>query len=93
MTFPTEALAREFLAQMTPQQEANVVVVPTTHEHWAITSPREAKRRAKTCSICGGSFHEFPNNAQPINSGCCCAYCDDHVVTPARIALVTGVRR
>ena len=86
MTFPTEAEAREFIAQMMPQVEADVVIIPTTHGHWAITSPREAKRPAKICSICQQPFHEFTNNAKPVNGGRCCAYCDEHVVIPARMA-------
>jgi len=83
MTYPTETQARECLAQI----NASAVVIPTTHGYWAITSPTEAEKPAKLCSICGESFREFPNNARPVNDGQCCAYCDDHVVTPARIAL------
>jgi hypothetical protein len=97
MTFSTEAQASEMLAQTNiravfsfgPDTAVVIpaVVIPTTHGHWAITSAAESKRRAKTCSICGESFREFANNAQPVNDGRCCAYCDDHVVIPARIAL------
>ena len=85
MTFPTEAAARKFLAQMIPHAEPNAAVIPTTHEHWCITSAREAKQPAKLCCICRQPFHEFACNAMPVASGGCCAYCDDHVVTPARI--------
>ena len=85
MTFSTEAEAREFLQRMMPQREPDVAVIPTTNEHWVITSSKEADRPAKICSICHQPFREFTNNAMPINGGRCCAYCDDHVVTPTRI--------
>ena len=86
MTFPTEIEAREFIARMGIPREGSVVI-PTTHGYWVITSAKEAQQPAKVCSICDQPFREFPNNAQPVNGGNCCAYCDDHVVTPARIAL------
>lgn len=95
MTFPTEAETRKFLAKMRidlghfrsmPQRESNVVVVPTTHGHWVITGAEEAQRPAKICSICYQPFPEFGNNAQPVNDGDCCSYCDDNVVIPARMA-------
>lgn len=46
------------------------------------------------CSIC---FNEIPavgdwttgNNAQPVNFGRCCNKCDNEVVIPARITLIT----
>jgi hypothetical protein len=88
MTFPTEAEAREFIRSTTIDIKIEKVsVIPTTHGYWTITSAKESERPAKTCSICGESFREFKNNAQPINGGGCCNYCDDHVVTPARLAL------
>lgn len=93
MTFPTEADARDFIAWMMSQAEPDVVeaepdmaVIPTTHGHWVITSVRQAEQAAQVCSICQEPFHEFSNNAQPVNGGRCCAYCDERVVTPARIS-------
>ena len=39
-----------------------------------------------TCSICGKEIKgEFSNNAQPVNDGRCCSYCNANVVIPARI--------
>lgn len=84
MTFETEKQALDFLPQIF-SKGTGVVVVQTTHGHWAITAPARLKLPPKTCSICGEPFREFPCNARPINDGQCCAYCDDHVVTPARI--------
>jgi len=83
MTFPTEAEARAALAEFT---NATAVVVPTTHGYWTLVSASALKRRAKVCAICGQQFREYPNNPQPVAVGVCCAYCDDRVVTPARIA-------
>lgn len=85
MTFPTEAEARAALAEFFT---ASAVVVPTTHGYWTFVSPSALKRPANVCSICGQEFREYPNNALPISNGQCCAYCDDRVVTPARIALM-----
>lgn len=47
------------------------------------------------CSIC---FNEIPavgdwtsgNNAQPVNFGRCCNKCDNEVVIPARITMMTN---
>ena len=86
MTFATETEALEFVARMIPQAE--VAVIPTTHNYWVITSHKAVGRPAQICSICHQPFQEFSNNARPVNDGRCCAYCDDHVVTPARIAQV-----
>ena len=80
MTFPTEAMAREFATNL----NVTVPVMPTTHGYWTFGIRREPK----TCSICGEQFFEFGNNALPVNDGRCCNYCDDHMVTPARIAEV-----
>lgn len=91
MTFPTEAEAREFLTRMIPHAEPNAAIIPTTHDHWVITSAREAGQRPKLCVICQQPFREFANNARPVADGGCCAYCDDHVVTPARIERARGV--
>lgn len=85
MTFPTEAAAHEFITQF---DLADVAIIPTTHQHWVIVPTRVLKRKgAQMCSICQQPFREFSNNAQPVNDGRCCAYCDDHVVTPQRIAM------
>jgi hypothetical protein len=88
MTFPTEAEAREHIARLMATMTGAVAVIPTTHGYWAVTSLEEAEKPAKICSICQEPFREYACNAQPINNGRCCAYCDDHVVTPARIALM-----
>lgn len=38
------------------------------------------------CSICGDEMYdEYGNNAEPINDGLCCDYCNDNVVIPERI--------
>jgi hypothetical protein len=83
MTFPTEEEARNFLAM----RNSLAVVIPTTHGYWVITDPTEAERPEKICSICGEPFREFACNPRPFPGGKCCAYCDDHVVTPARIVI------
>jgi len=88
MTFSTEEDARFFIALVVPNTDA--VVVPTTHGYFAVTSHKKANLPAKVCSICGQLFHESANNARPVKDGGCCAYCDDHVVTPTRIAMVLG---
>ena len=90
MTFPTEQEAREFLAGMTDVDKDRIVVIPTTHGYWTFTGKEEAAQPAKLCSICGEPFQEFTNNARPVNGGRCCAYCDEHVVTPARLARGRG---
>lgn len=93
MTFPTEAEAQAFLRRIgaplaTGHPTNTAVVIPATHGYWVITDPKESEQPAKICCICGEAFHEFPCNALPVAEGGCCAYCDDHVVTPARIRLV-----
>ena len=60
-----------------------------------MTKPKAKARKSGTslgpCSICGGSIELECNgwagghNAQPINSGRCCAICNDTVVIPVRI--------
>jgi hypothetical protein len=82
MIFPTEKEARDFLATM---PNPGVIAIPTTHNHWAITGAETAAQPPKTCAICGQPFREYPNNPQPVAEGECCAWCDDHEVTPARI--------
>lgn len=32
------------------------------------------------CSICGDTFSEYGNNAQPINDGRCCNQCNQIVI-------------
>jgi hypothetical protein len=32
------------------------------------------------CSICGGEYHNYGNNASPINEGRCCDECNGRVV-------------
>jgi len=96
MTFPTEAEAYEYLGKFATRTSAGLrqlpavlhpVVVQTTHEHWVICPAQVEAQPPKVCSICREVFHEYPCNAQPVNDGECCAYCDDHVVTPARMAI------
>jgi hypothetical protein len=81
MTFPTEEQAREFLAQ----NKMSALVVPTTHKQWVYVSGDALDRTANICVICGGEFPEYPNNPDPVAEGVCCSFCDDHVVTPARL--------
>jgi len=82
MIFQSAAEAREYLAA---NGITSAVVMPTTHAHFAITGRRKPRRQI--CSICQEPFPEFSSNAEPVNNGRCCAYCDLHVVTPARIRL------
>ena len=37
------------------------------------------------CSICGKSYEGYGNNAEPINNGRCCDYCNAMIVIPRRI--------
>lgn len=37
------------------------------------------------CSICGKEYQGYGNNAQPVNKGRCCDYCNCTVVIPRRI--------
>lgn len=37
------------------------------------------------CSICGEEYEGYGNNAQPVNDGRCCNYCNGTVVIPRRI--------
>ncbi len=39
----------------------------------------------KICSICGKTFEEYGNNAQPVNNGVCCDKCNLEIVVPRRI--------
>ena len=49
---------------------------------------RNENENKRTCSICGQVMvEEFGNNAQPVNNGICCDYCNAMVVIPARIKL------
>lgn len=45
---------------------------------------------AKVCSICGGKYTEYGNNAEPINEGRCCDFCDSHFVIPVRMMRLTN---
>lgn len=42
-------------------------------------------KTSKICSICGKKYEGYGNNAQPINDGRCCDYCNSTVVIPTRI--------
>lgn len=91
MTFSTEAEAREYLKKGMEQfgtTKNMPIVIPSTHGCWVLAAPNALEMAALTCSICGQQFHEFGNNARPVNDGRCCNYCDEHVVIPARIAIV-----
>lgn len=37
------------------------------------------------CSICEEKIEGFGNNAQPVNAGRCCDFCNSNVVVPKRI--------
>ena len=37
------------------------------------------------CSICGENYDHYGHNAEPVNSGRCCDYCNTTVVIPRRI--------
>jgi hypothetical protein len=39
------------------------------------------KAKPQTCSICGGSYTGYGNNAAPINYGRCCDACDEKVIS------------
>lgn len=38
-----------------------------------------------TCSICGKHYEGYGNNAQPVNDGRCCDYCNVTIVVPRRM--------
>jgi len=83
MIFPTEQEARDAAARF---KLDGVRIVRTTHG-WFAFVPKNSQRKPTRCSICGGMYPEYPASAWPINNGQCCAFCDDHVVTMARIVL------
>lgn len=37
------------------------------------------------CSICGGTYTRYGNNAEPINHGRCCDACNQNTVIPLRM--------
>ena len=41
--------------------------------------------KLKQCSIWGEEYKGWGNNAEPINSGCCCDICNEIKVIPARL--------
>jgi len=86
MTFPTEAETRKFLRSMKLDPH-HIAIIPATHGYWTYTDLEESKKPAKICSICQQRFHEFGNNAEPVNDGRCCNFCDEHIVWPARCEL------
>ena len=44
----------------------------------------------KRCCICGEKFEGWGNNPWPVKEdGRCCDYCNDAVVIPARIMMLT----
>ncbi len=46
------------------------------------------------CSICKGPLEQkYGNNAQPINDGRCCNFCDNTVVIPTRIKMILESRK
>jgi len=45
-------------------------------------------RRSAKCSICGSKFSGHGHNAQPVNDGRCCSYCNSKIVIPTRFLLV-----
>ena len=40
------------------------------------------------CSICNEEFDGFGNNAEPINDGRCCDFCNFAMVIPARLEML-----
>jgi len=40
------------------------------------------------CSICEKEYVGYGNNAEPINSGRCCDYCNSYEVVPKRFELL-----
>lgn len=57
------------------------------------------KTKLLMCSICGNEIKPHPisgwaggNNANPINDGRCCDYCDNNVVIPKRIEMILRER-
>jgi hypothetical protein len=45
----------------------------------------DEEKTVKICSICGGKYTGWGNNAQPINDGRCCYECNNNRVIPARL--------
>jgi len=45
-----------------------------------IPLPKKKSKEKQFCSICFRPFKEFGNNAEPINSGCCCNKCNNLVI-------------
>lgn len=50
------------------------------------------------CSICGNKIQPVGDwteghNAEPVNSGRCCDYCNDAVVIPERLREIYGRRK
>jgi len=91
MIFRTKKEATAFLAAMDVGPDVtigpDVIVFPTTHRYWTITSRQAVEEPPKICAICGNKFREYPNNPLPVTEGQCCAYCDESVVWPARSAM------
>jgi len=48
------------------------------------TTWRTAMTEEQICSICGKSFEDYGNNAQPVNDGECCDDCNERVVLTER---------
>ena len=42
------------------------------------------------CSICNNIFEDFGNNAKPINNGRCCNICNQTIVIPERIRMMSN---
>lgn len=42
------------------------------------------------CSICGKTYTNWGNNAQPVNDSRCCSDCNNAVVIPRRIQDLLG---
>ena len=40
------------------------------------------------CSICRENYTGYGNNAQPVNDGRCCDFCNNTVVIPARLQMI-----
>lgn len=41
--------------------------------------------KEKICSVCGKEMDDYGHNAEPVNKGRCCRYCNFSIVLPARL--------
>ena len=48
------------------------------------------EEKKDVCVICGCDIYDFGNNAEPVKNGRCCDTCNDTVVIPKRIEIITN---